>query len=1000
MLFMLRISLRSTSGPGTGWLLAAGLLFAAPRGGRAEAPALTTNDLPRPPLIAPAAAVGTLRLRPGFHAELAAAEPQVVSPVALAFDERGRLFVAEMIDYSERRDAQPHLGRIRLLEDTRGDGVYDRSTIFADNLAWPTAVFCCRGGLLVVATPDILFLQDTHGTGRADVREVVFTGLAEGVARLNVQELANSLSWGPDQHIHGATSGEGGKLRALRHPDAPVLDLRGRDFVIDPRAFTAATEAGGGQHGLSFDDYGRRFTCNNSDHIRLFQYDDRYAGRNPSFNLPPPLASIAEDGPAAEVFRQSPDEAWRVIRTRWRVASLVTGPVEGGGRASGYFTGATGITIYRGDAFPAEYRGDAFIGECAGNLVSRKKLAPKDAGLTARRAAGEEQVEFLASTDNWFRPVQLANAPDGALYVIDMHREVVEHPWSLPEGIKKFLDLDSGAQCGRIFRIVPDGFRRRPAPRLDQADIPALVALLEHPNGWHRDTASRLLYERNDPTAAPLLRQLRQKSGLPAARLLALHALAGLTVLTPEDLAPALADPDPGVRVHALQLAEPLLQAGAPGLAARVAALTADPVPWVRRQLAFTAGELPADLRRGVLAGLLRETGDSPMTRAAVFNSLDDGAGALFGELAADPGPARRESLRELARQTGARHAAVEVTRVIEAISQTADPEFACELTRCLGEGLLQGHSSLASADSAHRLAPVWARATAWLAEPAAPEKARVAALGLLALAPFAQAGDALRAVLGTPQPEAVQLAAVGALTRFTEPGAAGALLAPWSVLGARARSLALAALLARPERAEALLQALRAGTIPIDALTLAQTKFLRNHVRPAVRELARTVLPEQPGAAERAAALRAFAPALTLPGDAAAGRALFSVRCIACHRLAGLGFAVGPDLASVRANGREKLLIAIVDPNREVAPPYLAFTLETKAGESHVGILAQETTTSVTVRQAYGREEVIRRADLRGMTCQQQSLMPEGLEAGLTPQDVANLLEFLVTAR
>src|SRR5437660_2553853 len=205
--------------------------------------------------------------------------------------------------------------------------------------------------------------------------------------------------------------------------------------------------------------------------------------------MPPPLASIAVDGPAAEVYRVSPEEPWRVIRTRWRVAGLVPGPIEGGGRSAGYFTGATGTTIYRGDAFPAEFRNNAFVGDAGGNLVHRKILIPDGVGFKAQRGAGEETSEFMASTDTWFRPVQFANAPDGTLYVIDMHREVIEHPWSLPDNLKKFLDLNSGNNCGRIFRIVPDGFKQPKRIHLNKASLAELVATLEHPNAWHREPA-------------------------------------------------------------------------------------------------------------------------------------------------------------------------------------------------------------------------------------------------------------------------------------------------------------------------------------------------------------------------------------------------------------------------------------------------------------------------------------------------------------------------------
>ncbi|MDB6023620.1 MAG: Cytochrome c, partial [Pedosphaera sp.] len=191
----------------------------------AAEPEVTAKDLPRAPFVAVKDAVGTISVKPGFHVELVASEPKVMSPVAMAFDERGRLFVVEMIDYSERRDEMPHLGRVRMLEDTTGSGVFDKSTVYADNLPWPTAVFCCNGGILVGATPDIIYLKDSKGDGKADVRQVVFSGFAAGVERTNVQEMLNSFIWGLDNKIHGATSGEGGLVKSIEHPEAKLINL-------------------------------------------------------------------------------------------------------------------------------------------------------------------------------------------------------------------------------------------------------------------------------------------------------------------------------------------------------------------------------------------------------------------------------------------------------------------------------------------------------------------------------------------------------------------------------------------------------------------------------------------------------------------------------------------------------------------------------------------------------------------------------------------------------
>ena len=272
--------------------------------------------------------------------------------------------------------------------------------------------------------------------------------------------------------------------------------------------------------------------------------------------MPAPRVSIAADGPAAQVYRISPDEPWRVIRTGWRVNGVVAGPVEGGGRPSGYFTAATGITIYRGNAWPPEFLGDAFIGDVAGNLVHRKKIQSRGVELIAERPSDETKVEFLASRDNWFRPVQIANAPDGTLYVADMYREVIEHPWSIVPSIKKHLDFNSGNDRGRIYRIVPEGFKQPKLPQLGKASTVELVATLAHSNGWHRDTAARLLYERQDKAAVPALKKMVEKSNFPPARLHALYALDGLGALTDKILLTALADTDPTVRMHSVKLGE------------------------------------------------------------------------------------------------------------------------------------------------------------------------------------------------------------------------------------------------------------------------------------------------------------------------------------------------------------------------------------------------------------------------------------------------------------
>ncbi|MCX6863989.1 MAG: HEAT repeat domain-containing protein, partial [Verrucomicrobia bacterium] len=591
-------------------------------------------DLARFAPVPPDKALETFQIRKGFRLELAASEPQVVSPVSMAFDEDGRAFVAEMIDYSERRDENPHAGRIRMLEDLDGDGRFDRSTVFADHLPWPTALICSRGGLYVGASPDILWLKDTTGDGRADERRVVVSGFGSGVARLNVQALLNSFNWGLDHRLYGATGPNGGNRVVRSGAEGPGLDLRGSDFSLDPDTETLRPETGGGQYGLSFDSVGNRFVSSNSDHLQWMALDWPHASRNPWVALPSPRVSIAADGPAAEVFRISPDEPWRIVRTRWRISGVVPGMVEGGGRVSGYFTGATGATVYRGDAYGPEFSDNVFIGDAGGNLVHRKVLKADGVGWVARRPADEQGVEFLASRDTWFRPVHFQNGPDGCLYIVDMYREVIEHPWSIPEAIKQHLDLNSGNDRGRIWRVVPEGFRR-PAPRRwSQASVSQCVAALESPNGWVRETASRLIHERQDRSAVPELERLLQQSTVPLARLHALYSLEGLKALEGvRHLTVALADRDERVREHAVKWVEPRVTGSDPAaksLQALLLKLVEDPSLRVRYQVALTLGAWSGPERNKALARILLRDGEHSWVQAAVLSGLSTGAGEVL----------------------------------------------------------------------------------------------------------------------------------------------------------------------------------------------------------------------------------------------------------------------------------------------------------------------------------------------------------------------------------
>ncbi len=958
-------------------------------------------ELPRIPPVDPKDAPATFKVLPGFRIEQVAAEPLVNSPVALAWDERGRLFVVEMRGYSERRNEG--LSRVRLLVDSDGDGKYDQSTVFADKLLWPTAVACWDGGVFVGDAPDIWYFKDTDGDGAADVKKQVFTGFGTS----NVQGLLNTFLWHLDNRIHGSASSNGGDIRPGDGADAKAVSVRGRDFSFDPRTLDFRAESGGAQHGMSFDDWGRKFVCSNSDHAQQVLFEDRYVARNPFQAAPGARVSIAADGPQAPVYRTSPVEPWRIVRTRLRVEGVVKGVVEGGGRPAGYFTGATGLTLYRGHQFPAEWRGLAVVGDVGSNLIHRKRLTLDGVQYTAHRI--DQESEFVTSTDIWFRPAQFGNGPDGCLYVIDVYREVIEHPDSLPPIIKKHLDLDSGRDRGRLYRLVPDGFRQPTLPRFDKASAAELVAFLDHPNAWHRETAARLLCERQDHAAvAPLADLARSPKTGSLGKVHALYALAGLGRLKAEQVRLALEDAEPRVREHAIRLAE-RVQKNSPEVRQQLGALTDDADAQVRHQLAFTLGELPAAEKVPALMRLLRRDSADRWMQAACLSSLHEGAGpvlvALLGDVAFRKDARLRPLFQALVAQLGQEKRPDDLRRIVEAINGLPATEDALLLTliRGLSEGLAKSGRRLddvldtqAAQGVRQAFQKLLAGARTTAADARRKPKERAEAIQTLALAPFGEARDVLAALLDPREGREVHLAALAALNRFTDHAVAPLVLEAWPGLSPQTRAAAGEVLLARPERVDALLTAVEKGTFNPGELEPARIEFLRTHRGDKVRARALKLFANLKSA-RRQEVVDAYMPALKLPGDAARGKELFAKACATCHRAENVGHEIGPNLAAMQNRGPEAILLNVLDPSREVNPQYVTYVVATRDGRTLTGMIAAETATSITLKRAENQTDLLLRADIEELRGTGTSLMPDGLEKDLTPQGLADLIAYLL---
>src|ERR1051325_3904873 len=439
------------------------------------------DPLEFPPPKSPQESLACIRTREGLQVELGAAEPLIVDPVAIDWGPDGKLWVVEMRDYPMGMDGNWKPGsRIKFLEDTNGDGVYDKATVFLDNLPFATGVTAWRKGALVCTAPDVLYAECTKGTGYADRVEKLFTGFATG----NYQARVNSLSLGLDNWIYGANGLLGGVIKGQARPIE--VDIRGRDFRVNPDTGVFEPESGLTQQGRARDDWGEWFGCDNSTAAWHYPIHDYYLRRNPYVVAPTPRIAIAAGANGNLLYPIS-----RTLERFNNPASV------------NRVTSGCGIGVCRDSLFGDQFYGNLFLCEPVHNLVHRMVLEPDGLTFKAVRAANEQKSEFLASRDNWFRPVQMRTGPDGAIWVVDMYRFVIEHPrWIPPERLAK-LDPRAGDDKGRIYRVYPKGQELRPIRDLTKLSPAKLAALLDTPNGMERDRIHQELVFRRPEVQGP-----------------------------------------------------------------------------------------------------------------------------------------------------------------------------------------------------------------------------------------------------------------------------------------------------------------------------------------------------------------------------------------------------------------------------------------------------------------------------------------------------------------
>jgi putative membrane-bound dehydrogenase-like protein len=948
-----------------------------------------------PPPLDPAAGLASIRVPPGFRVELAASEPEVMDPVAIDWDAEGRLWVVEMADYPEGIDGkgQPG-GRVRVLEDRDGDGRHESSVLFAEGLSFPTGLLTWRDGVVVTAAPEILFLRDRDGDGRAEERRVLLEGLSEG----NQQLRANGLRWGGDGRVYCAAGGHHGghaadtELRGF----GESVKIGSRDFSFHPDRGGIRAESGPSQFGRERDDEGHWFGTQNSRALWHYVLPDAALRRNPHVAAPDPTNLLVRPL-NAPVFPASRPEA--------RFHSFEN---------AGHFTSACSGMIYRDDLlFPrVEGKRHAFSCEPFHNLVQHNVLSADGFSFTAERADDGAGHDFFASSDRWCRPVMVRTGPDGALWVVDMYRCLIEHPAWLPEKARADLlpQYRLGDDRGRIYRILPakQAALKPPYPQAERAD--SVAGALASSNGWLRDRAQMVLnWLEGEPGAAV------PREGLAAVVAGALASADPLTRVSALGTLPVdpsqehfLRDPSAAVRLSMLRR----LGEAPPGPSLIMAALplARDPDAAVRLQFALSAGSWrEAEGDRGRIGAALAECAagapDDDHLRAAVLSSAVPHFAALARAVSENGGSLLHAYAADL---TGMALALQERDVLAALMRPAVSPAGGtitaeqCHALAALLDALAAGKESLpslaAGKDDALATAVRMAEAVFPLAEimltsPGTTDGAKAAAAGLL----MRQAGsrgrtlEEIRKWLEPSVDPVLQLGAVRAMAASDDEAVPRILLASLGNLAASTRQAALEVLLSREAWALALLGHLAAH--PEAATDSVQRARLRQHASEAVRNRAAAVLAATP---ERSAAVAAFAPALALTGDPLKGLSVFTARCTACHQAAGRGTAIGPDLRSAAQHPPAKLLAGIIDPSLDVPPGYFAFTARLRDATELYGLVASETGNSVGFRLPDGSLRLVRRNDVVSLRSTGQSFMPAGLETGMNHQEMADLIAWI----
>lgn len=967
-------------------------------------------------------ALATLQVADGFKIEMIAAEPLITSPVDMEIDEHGRMYVVEMPGYPLDKSGS---GKIIILSDSNGDGTMDKRTVFKEGLLLPTGILRWKKGVLVTDSPNIYYLEDSDNDGKADIMDTLLTGFA----LTNPQHNLNNPVYGLDNWVYAAHEGivksrdyaqefgdEGTEIYYPSKANNSRLpkNANGRSVRFRPDSFQLEMLSTQCQFGQTFNQWGHWFGSNNSNQGYQEIIAERYLKRNPQFPPIDPAQSMSDHLNAPEVFPTTTNPDRQILTD------------------VGVMTSACGLTAYLSDDFPAPYNNATFIAEPVSNLVHVDIL--KDSGVSYAASRMFSNKEFLTSTDAWSRPVNMYVGPDGALYVLDYYRRVIESPeWMSGEAIAAG-SLYDGIDKGRIFRITPvDGKKAdwMKGLQLGDASNEILINELKNTNAWWRINAQRLLVDRADKNAVPGLVEMATKTTSAMGRLHALWTLEGLGALAPGIIKKALKDSVAGIRENAIKLAELHFNEDTQ-LVNALLSLQNDTDIKVRLQLLLTLGFIDTAPVSDVRNNLLFRDIDNKWFQLAALSAASLHTEALLGLLMMKSnGSAGYASMVE--RLTSMIAGSADATIVHKFIQQAVVPKTAKEkdwqsvILKGLAQGLRSRKHKLIIGDADQELlikaffetssdelrkgvlqflkaskitdsTMLWSaieKATIIAQNDQQPDAKRSDAVDFLVLGNPSQHIQLLKQLLVPQEQPAVKLATLRVISSIRSAEGCEYIVDHWPQITQEIRDAAIRVFMTDTGRMRVLINGIADNKISASNIPFLTSVQLMQIPDDKLRATARKLFTKNAGEAVRIS--KEYKAGLDLKGDAENGKVIYMQNCAVCHQLRGkYGVAYGPDLGTVHNWKKQDILANILDPNLSVMAGYDLWEIELNNGEALQGIIAAETSSAITLKGMGNVEKIVSRQEIKSVKSLNISAMPAGLEKNISKEAMADLIAFL----